>query len=214
MKAFRYAVWLPVIHVVTMLPVITIQEATHWKFVPDVQAMENSEKVHSQEQKFAGSQIAWDPDFEYRPPTSVKAIYTAEFPAALLGLLCGHVPGHTFAPRRNETWCRRISRFVPVQTRILILDSVFIAAIVAQWWFIGRRLDRLRLEKRGMTWIRIPAIVITSAGLLVLLLSRGAGILELIAIIAAFLALLGWLILILAATISLGRMARNRLRHA
>jgi predicted permease len=107
-----------------------------------------------------------------------------------------------------------LGRFAHVQTRILILDSLLIAAIFAQWWFIGRRLDRLRLEKKGTTWIQLPAMVITSAGLLVALLSRGTRVLELIAIIVAFLAMLGWIVLIVVATFSFGKVAYKRLRPA
>ncbi len=214
MKAIRYVVWLPVIHIVIMVPLISIQEAAGWRFIPDVQRIEDYEAAHSQAPKIAESQLAWDPDFEYRPPTSVKAIYTAELPAALLVLWCGHVPGHTFATRPKETWCRRLGRFARVQTRILILDSFLIVAIFAQWWFIGRRLDRLRLEKKGTTWIQLPAMVITFAGVLVALLSRGTRVLELIGIIAAFLAMMGWVVLILVVTLSFGRVAYKRLHPA
>jgi hypothetical protein len=187
MKAFCYAVWLPLVHIVLMSPLIVLEEVKGWKLTSLVQRMEDYERPQPPGPPVTGS-VGWPTESEYRPPTSVKAIYTAELPAALLVLWCGHVPGHTLAPPFNEPM---LARFIRVRPRIVILDSLLLAAVYIQWWSIGWRLDRLRPERKRATWFHISAMVITASGAVMALLSRGTGVLELIAIIAAFVALLG-----------------------
>ena len=168
--------------------------------------MDDYNKAHPPSPQ-ANRSIGWDPYYEYRPSTAVKAIYTVEFPAASLAGWCGHVPGHDVYPQSSANWRRLFQRFVSVRTRILILDSLLIVAICAQWWLIGRRMDRLRMAGKRIAWIQVPALVITSAGVLMALLSRGTHVWELIAIIAALLAWLGWLVIILKATAAFGKLA-------
>jgi drug/metabolite transporter (DMT)-like permease len=169
--------------------------------------MEDYDKAHPPDPNISESQVGWDADYEYRPPTAVKAIYTVEFPAALLAGWGGHLPGHDLYSQSNANWRRLFRSFASVRTRILILDSILIVAIYAQWWLVGRRLDHLRLAERRMRWIQVPALVITSAGVLMALLSRGTRVWELIAILAAFLALLAWVVLILEAATAFGKLA-------
>jgi hypothetical protein len=126
--------------------------------------------------------------------------------------ICLAVP--SFVLRSTATWCCRLVSFVRVRPRIVILDLLLVASIYAQWWFVSWRLDRLRLERKRATWFQISAIVTTASGAVIALLSRGTGVLELIAIISALLAFLGWLAILVAATTSFGRAAYQRLRSA
>lgn len=87
------------------------------------------------------------------------------------------------------------------------MDLLLLGAIYAQWWLVGWRLDRLQSQRKSTTRIKVPALVITIAGVLAALLSRGPGILEMVAVLACLIALLGWVVLILVAVITLFRMA-------
>ena len=217
MKTIRYAVWLPLVHLAIMTPLISLEEARSWKFTAQQQAAEDDLRAHPPKPKSpqnAESQIGWDPYYEYRPPISVNAIYTVELPAAFLIRWCGHPPGtYTFSPPYNETWCRLFG-LARVRTRIVFLDSLLLAAIYAQWWLVGWRLDRLHLQGKPTRLIYIPALVITIAGGLGALFSRAPDILELIAVLACFLALLSWLMLIATAATAVCRMGVKRFRGA
>jgi hypothetical protein len=212
LKRIRYAAWLPLVHLAIMAPLIALEEAKGWKYLPVQQRIEDYEKIHPPSPRAADSSIGWDPYSEYRPSTAEKAVLTAELPAALLAVWGGHLPGHDSYSESSVGWRRLLRSLASVQTRILILDSLLIVAICAQWWLVGRRLDRFRSAGKQMEWIQVPALVITSAGVLMALLSRGTHVWELIAAIAALLALLGWLLLILEAITAVAKLAFQQLR--
>jgi len=212
MKAIRYSLLLPLAHLAIVVPLIYFEQARDWKFIPKMQAIEDASKVAAPHSQSVEPQIGWDPYDEYRPSISVKAIYTVELPAALLVSWCGHPPGrYFFSPPANETWCR-LAGFVRLRNRIVILDFLLIATVCAQWWLVGWRLDRLRLQRRPTSMVLIPATVITIAGALMALLSRTTGILELIAALLGFLALLGWLALMLESATAAYKAAFHRFR--
>jgi hypothetical protein len=145
---------------------------------------------------------------------SVTAIYTVEFPAALLISWCGHPHWmSSITQHYNETWCRLFG-FIRVRTRIVFLDSLLLATICAQWWLIGWRLDHRLLQQKPTSMIKASALVITSAGVLAALLSRAQGILDTIALLACFVALVAWVPLIWTIGTDLFEATFQRLRRA
>jgi hypothetical protein len=216
MKAVPYALLLPLVHLAITIPLITLEEARGWKFIPRMQAIEDYDRAHPVISSSPG-RLGWGGDAysEYRPPTSVKAIYTAELPAGALVGWYRHPPGvFEMPPLANEGWSRRFP-FVRLKTRIALFDFLLIMAIGAQWFFVGWRLERLRAQGRRLNLILIPALVITSAGVLMAVLSQASGILELIAILSGLVAWLGWIALALVAvtkffTIAFHRFGRTK----
>ena len=75
-----------------MAPLIALEEAKGWKYIPRLQRIEDYDKAHPPDPRASDSSIGWDPYYEYRPSTAVKAIYTVEFPAALLTAWAGRLP--------------------------------------------------------------------------------------------------------------------------
>jgi hypothetical protein len=209
MKRIRYAVWLPLIHLAIMAPLISLEEAKGWKYLPVQQRIEDYDKAHPQKPKLrtdAEPQVEWDPYYEYCPSLTVTSIYTVEFPAAFLFRWCGHPPAAFFMSPSKETWCRLFG-FLRVRTRLVILDLLLLLGIYLQWWLVGLRLDALLSQGKRIALIKTLALVITLAGSLAALLSHGPAILDLIAVFACFLALLGWMVLIMEAATSFGRMS-------
>jgi len=203
-KALRYSLLLPLIHLALSLPVIYYEEAFYWRYIPRIQAVEDFEKTAPPPALHSGPMIGWNPCYEYRPSTADKFIFLVEFPAGIL------IPPHG-ASDCNPTVLRpilqKLKDRIRLETRVVILDCLLIFGIAAQWAFVGRLLERLRRRAHLRRWI-IPVVTITIAGSVVaassLVNSRSW---ELGAAILALIAFLAWVVLLLMFVVTAVRWA-------
>ena len=194
MKAFRYCLLLPLIHLAISVPVIYFEEATYWRLVPRVQAEEDFEKT-APLTPHSGPMTAWDPCYEYRPSTADKFIFAVEFPAGML------IPPHGAAacnPTLLRPILQKLKSWIRLKTRIVLLDCFLVLGIVGQWWVIGRWIDHLhQCRKRVRRWI-IPVATVTISAVAVAVSAIGNWrSLELCAIMFLAIALLAWVSLLL-----------------
>jgi len=153
-KALRYCVLLPLIHLAISLPVIYHEEASFWRYVPRMQVEEDFEKTAPPPVPHAGAMVEWIPCYEYRPSIADKFIALAEFPAGIL------FPPHG-AYGCNPTLLRplleKLKNWMRLKTRIVFLDCFLIIGIAGQWWLFGRWIDRLR-ERRNPAMRRVVLV--------------------------------------------------------
>jgi hypothetical protein len=195
-KAFRYGLLLPFIHLAVSLPVIYYEESLIWRQIPRIQAAEDFEKAAPPPISHSGPVIGWDPCYEYRASNADRLILLVEFPAGML------IPPHGACacnPTLLRPMLQELKRWVRLKTRIVLLDCLLTLGIVGQWWLVGRWIDRRR-EQHGPVkrWI-IPVAVITTSGIIVALAYESRGSLEVVAIILSLIAILAWLSLLLMA---------------
>jgi hypothetical protein len=153
-KAFRYCVLLPLIHLAISLPVIYHEEASFWRYVPRMQFEEDFEKTAPPPIPHAGPVIEWIPYYEYRPSIADKFIVVVEFPAGIL------FPSHGAAgcnPTLQRPLLEKLKNWMRLKTRIVLLDCVLIIGIAGQWWLFGRWIDRLR-DRRNTAMRRIVLV--------------------------------------------------------
>jgi hypothetical protein len=210
-KALRYSLLLPLIHLAISVPVIYHEEATFWRYAPRIQAAEDFEKTDPPPIVHSGPMIAWNPCYEYRASDADRFIFFAEFPAGIL------IPPHG-ASDCNPTVLRpilqKLQNWMRLKTRIVLLDCLLIIGIASQWWLVGRWLDHLReRRKHTMRWI-IPVATITTFGIIVAAAAFGSSRgLEFGAIIVSLIAFLAWVTLLLmfavAAVQSVLRLSRK-----
>jgi len=93
---------------------------------------------------------------------------------------------------------QRLKNRTRLKTRVVLLDCLLVFGIAAQWFLVGRWLDRLREELRPVRrWIN-PVVTITIAGIVVAASVFGNWrSLELGAAILALIAFLAWVVLLL-----------------
>jgi len=153
-KALRYCVLLPLIHLAISLPVIYHEEASIWRYVPRIQFEEDFEKTAPPPVPHADAMVEWIPCYEYRPSIADKFIALAEFPAGIL------FPPHG-AYGCNPTLLRplleKLKNWMRLKTRIVFLDCFLIIGIAGQWWLFGRWIDRLR-ERRNPAMRRVVLV--------------------------------------------------------
>jgi hypothetical protein len=194
-KALRYSLLLPLIHLPLSLPLIYHEEALYWRYIPRIEVVEDFEKTPPPPILHSGPMIAWNPCYEYRPSTADKFIFLVEFPAGML------IPPHG-ASACNPTVLRpilqKLKSWIRLKTRVVVLDCLLIFGIATQWRLVGGWLERLlRQHGHRKCWI-IPVVTITIAGIAVAAstfgnwrsLELGAAILSLIAFLAGVMLLL------------------------
>jgi hypothetical protein len=196
-KALRFSLLLPLIHLAISVPVIYREEATYWRYIPRIQTQEDFEKTAPPPIIHSGPAIAWNPCYEYRASHADRFIFFAEFPAGIL------VPPHG-ASACNPTVLRPIlqelKNWTRLKTRIVFLDCLLIVGIAGQWWLVGRWLDRRREHTRR--WI-IAVATITICGIVVAVAAFGnPQTLEFSAIILSLTAFVAWVVLLMMFSIS------------
>ncbi len=160
-------------------------------------AEEAARSASAPSQGSASLSIGWDPiSVDYWTTTSVKAIYTVEWPAGLVVGWYMHPSSLYFSGVLQYILPRLVKR-VAGGARIVLLDCVLLFAIWAQWWLVGRRLDQLRRQGKEMGAWTLPVAVITVGGIVMAALSRSSGKWEEIAILCGLLAFLAWVALLL-----------------
>jgi len=211
-KALRYSLLLPLIHLALSLPVIYQEEAFYWRYIPRIQVVEDFEKTAPPPIRHSGPMIAWNPCYEYRPSTADKFIFLVEFPAGML------IPPHG-ASDCNPTVLRpilqKLKNWIRLKTRVVVLDSLLIFGIATQWWLVGRWLERLLRQRRHpRRWI-IPVAMITIAGIVVAASTFGNWrSLELGSAILSLTAFVAWVVLLLMFAITAVRWAIRFSRKA
>jgi hypothetical protein len=194
-KAFRYSLLLPLIHLAISVPVLYYEEASIWRQIPRIQVAEDFEKTAPPPIFHSGPMIAWNPCYEYRPSIADRFIFAVEFPA---GMLIAPHGASGCNPTLLRPILQKLKNWTRLKTRIVLLDTLLVLGIVSQWWLVGRWIDRLR-ERRthARRWI-VPVATITISGIVVGAAAFGRGRpWEFVAIILPLMALLGWLALLL-----------------
>lgn len=190
MKALRYSLLLPLIHVAMSVPTVYHEEALIWRQIPRVQLLEDFERSAPPPIMHAGPMIAWDPCYEYRASDADRFIFLAEFPSGIL------FPPHGTSgcnPTVLRPILQKFKSRMRLKTWIVFLDCLLIIGITGQWWLVGRWLDRLReRRKHTVRWI-IPVATITIFGGVVAAAALGKWrSLEPGVIILSLIALLAW----------------------
>jgi hypothetical protein len=206
-KALRYSLLLPLIHLAISVPVIYYEEASIWRYIPRIQAEEDFEKNAPPPVIHSGPQIEWRPCYEYRPSIADEVIALVEFPAGML--IAPHGSSENVCnPAILRPLLLKLRNWMRVKTRIVVLDCLLLLGIVGQWWLVGFWLDYLREWRRSSKrWI-IPVAAITISGI------SGAGVafgewapLRIGAAILSFIAFLAWVILLLMFAVTAARWA-------
>ncbi len=194
MKALRYSLLLPLVHLAISVPVISHEEAIYWRFVPRVQAEEDFEKT-APPIAHSGPMIAWNSCYEYRPSTADKFIFAVEFPA---GMLIAPHGASACNPTLLRPILQKLKNWIRLKTRIVLLDCLLVLGIVGQWWLVGRWIDRLReCRKHVRRWI-VPVATITISAIAVAAAANGNWrSLELGARMLLAITLLAWVALLL-----------------
>jgi hypothetical protein len=194
-KALRYSLLLPLIHLAISVPVIYLEEALYWRFIPRIQIEEDFEKTAPRSIFYSGPMIAWNPCYEYRPSIADRFIFAVEFPA---GMLIAPHGASGCNPTLLRPILQKLKNWMRVQPRIVLLDSLLLLGIAGQWWLVGHWIDRLRKRRKHTNrWI-IPVVTITICGIVVAAASfRESRPWEFVAFLLPLMALLAWLTLIL-----------------
>ena len=119
MKALRYSLLLPLIHLALSLPVILHEEASTWLYMKRLQMVEDFEKAAPPPVTHSGPMIEWQPCNEYRPSIADRLIFAVEFPSGML------IPPHGGAgcnPTMLGPLLQELKRWMRVKTRIVLLD--------------------------------------------------------------------------------------------
>jgi hypothetical protein len=204
-KALRYSLLLPLIHLAISVPVIYYEEASYWRYVPRMQVEEDFERTAPPPIFHSGPMIAWNPCYEYRASIADRFIFAVEFPA---GMLIAPHGASGCNPTLLRPILQKLKSWTRLQSRILLLDGLLVLGIVSQWWLVGRWIDRLReWHRSSKRWI-IPLAAITISGI------SGAAVafgnwksLELGAAILSLIAFLAWVMLLLMFTVTAARWA-------
>jgi hypothetical protein len=194
-KALRYGLLLPLIHVAISVPVIYHEEASYWRYVPRIQVEEDFEKAAPSPIFHSGPMIAWNPCYAYRASTADRFIFAVEFPA---GMLIAPHGASGCNPNLLQPILRKLKKWLHLKTRIVLLDGLLALGIAGQWWLVGRWIDRLRERRRhARRWI-VPVAAIIISGIIVAAAAFGSrGTLELSTMMLSLIALVAWLALLL-----------------
>ena len=214
MKAFRYGLLLPLIHLAISLPVIYSEEASYWRYIARAQAEEDLENTAPPPIFHSGPMIAWNPCYEYRPSTADEVVAFVEFPAGMF--VAPHGSSENVCnPVILRPVLLKLRNLMRLKTRIVLLDCFLVLGIVGQWRLVGLWIDHLR-ERRGPArrWI-ILAAAITISGVV----GEAAAFenwrpLELGAAILALIAFLAWVVLLLLFAVTAVRWAIRSGRKA
>ena len=192
-KRFRYAFLLPVLHLAIAVPAMFRENLSIWEFVPQAQAVEDHERDHPEQISAAPDDFAWSPCYEYRISPAARLILTADLPAALL---VGTSPNECALGAARPIMTRLKYR-VRMKSRMILVDCLLFVGIIAQWFLVGRWLDRLAaLSKPLRRWI-VPNAIIALGGIVMAPTIFGReGVAELINIVAGLVTLVAWLVLL------------------
>jgi hypothetical protein len=157
-------------------------------------------------------EVGWSIAMEYRPSAAVKAMMGVEFPAtALIGWYWHPPSGFSYAPLQPVL--RKLTREIPVMPRILILDFLLLAGVGGQWWVVGLWLDYRKMRDKSIGLQRL-CMTLTWAGVTAAVFCWPSGPSEIVANLAALVALLAWLILLGAAVIAITSSIARLFRRA
>jgi hypothetical protein len=183
--------------------VIYQEEALYWQYIPRTQAEEDLGKNAPPPISQWGP---WDACYEYRPSVADQVISLVEFPAGML--IAPHGSSGNFCNPAIRPMLLKLTNWMRLKTRVVVLDCLVVLGIAGQWWLIGFWLDHLRgWQRSSKRWI-IPVAAITISGI------SGAAAafgnwrsLQIGAAIFSLIAFLAWVILLLMFVVAAARWA-------
>lgn len=197
----RWRLILPILHVLFAAIWVIPEDVQVWKYLPRMQANVEYDRSHP------ASDPDWENslDYEYRPSVADRAIHFVDpIPAVLAGFK------HPLHPAECRFWLKIIAPVtgqLRLRAQLVVTDVFFVVLVGLQWFLIGRRLDAKHRQKHFGTVDGTSAMVITALAAVTVFLSlvyaatshsaSGSEIAqnsELIAVLAALLAFLTWII--------------------
>ncbi|MGA8502268.1 MAG: hypothetical protein WB683_12010 [Candidatus Sulfotelmatobacter sp.] len=189
-KGIRYALLLPLLHLLTVAAPMFHRAETLCHYIPTVQRSEDYEKDHPPSKAL---DVYYWPCYEYRMSTADRVMFAAEFPAAaLVGF------DQECLPAAVRSVLYRLMKYrVRVATRVVLIDFLFLAGVFAQWFLVGRWVDLLIKRSMMTSWWIILVAVISGGGIVMIPgVFHNDGLVEHVNILAGMAALLAWLALL------------------
>ena len=211
----KLALLLPLAHFMIAGVLIGSEDSKYSRL--GLEAIERSDAIERQERLHpllkSQDKIPKEQDFEeiiaseYRPPAAAKGLYGVELPAAALVGWYWHPP-YWHPPTSHslgllQPLLHRVTLQISAIPKILLLDSLLIAAICGQWWLVGRWFGAREAQGKPVGFQQRLAMAITLAGLVSAISCRAQDEWEFIAFLAAFIAAIAWLVLLLSAVVAM-----------
>jgi len=207
MKAVRFSVLLPLIHLLVAGFLISSEESRTWNHRDD--AWVDEELFNPI--KMEPGMVMFDSGMEYRPSIEAKAIMGAELPAFLL------VGWYRHPPSRHslfQTSLVRIVRPSSVKHRKVVLDLILLGTICVQWWLVCRWMDYRAGSRQGFRRL-IPGGIITASIVIAAALSPWqTSPVELIAAVFVVTGFCGWIVMFVLLAASGTRAAVRMIRYS
>jgi hypothetical protein len=160
-KHIRYALLLPLLHLLIVVPSLAHRVQANWRYLPKLQAAEDYEKNHPPVET---SSVYYWPCYEYRMPPADRVILAAELPAAVLvGFDQECLPG----AMRSILYLLLKYR-IEVSSRVILIDFLFLTGVFVQWFLVGRWFDLLRQRSVKTLWRAMLVAVISGGGIIML----------------------------------------------
>ncbi len=189
-KRIRYALLLPVLHLLIVALPMFHRAQMLWDYIPTAQRAEDYEKDHPP--TGAAGDYSWN-CYEYRVSNTDRVIVAAEFPVAVLVGFDQECWPALVRPILN-----RLLKFrVRVSSRLILIDCLFLADTLALWFLIGRWLDLLNKRTVTMRWWIVLVAVISGGGIVMVpAVFHGDGLVEHVSILTGMAVVLAWLALL------------------
>jgi hypothetical protein len=215
----RWALWLVLVHVAITATFVIREEVDAWDFwrhslkfrddvvpepIPRWMTVVNA-WAHGNRAPVAPPPDQFFMGIDYWPSSAIKGFHIVELPVALLVGWYKHPLSISAAPPLLPLVLLPGVHNLQVHTRILFLDGMVIALVALQWWVVAQVMRR---KERFARWVRRPIIGITVAGVVCAVACLPPNewhSAELIAMFSAFTALIGWLWVIGASALLMGR---------
>lgn len=200
----RWALFLPLLHVVLAAGWIIRDDFRVWSFLPRMQAAKDFERVHppsAEELSFAE-----DVAYEYRPSIETRAIvFVNPIPALIAGY------EHRLYPSEKALSEPFFPDRLRLKTRMVLFESLLLSLVALQWFLLGRWLDRRLIVRKDIS-IALPSFLISGLAVATAVFSwiyaalwrtpggeHLAGICEWFAILCVLIAFLIWVLWAVAA---------------
>jgi len=195
-RRIRFALLLPLLHLGILAAPMFREESRVWQYVPQAQSNEDWERKWEGEHPGTSEGMATPPCYEYRFSNADRLIFAIDTPvSSVLGVSGDGCPESLLRPT-----IEKLNYRLPVRSRVILAETLIVLGVWMQWWLIGRWLDRKRTQLRPIRLSIVPAAVITMCGIIMLPTTffRGPSTAELVNIFSGMLALLAWLVLLVA----------------
>jgi hypothetical protein len=138
MKAPRYSILLPVLHLFLAALLIYHQQERIWPYLRNTPPVDEPEIA-----KPIQMDIAWTPCYEYRPIVADHFVMSVEFPTGIAMGLDGTFRGCN--PGVLAFLFRKLR--MRAKNGTIFLDILLALGIAGQWWLIGWRIDACTKEQ-------------------------------------------------------------------